>query len=545
MSENKEKIITAVENNNGDAISPGKKRKISLQETPDTESKVALVEEYSSDEDEYKQYSASTVDRSRSCPYLDTINRSVLDFDFEKLCSVSLSHLNVYACLVCGKYFQGRGRRSFAYTHSVEVNHHVFLNLHTLKFYCLPDNYEIIDSSLEDITYVLNPTFSKKLIKELSASSKMYRAYDSTTYLPGIVGMNNIKANDYCNVVLQALSNVPPLRDYFLREENYTHLKRPPGDIMILLTQRFGELIRKLWNPRNFKAHVSPHEMLQSIVLCSRKRFQITVQGDPLELLAWFLNSLHTALNGTKKRNSSIITNTFQGEMRIYSRKIPNPELPEEEKEKLSVLPEYRETVQTSPFLYLTLDIPPAPLYKDDLEHNIIPQVPLFNLLAKFNGTTEKEYKGKRDFTMKRFELTRLPPFLIFYMKRFTRNLFFTEKNPTIVNFPVKNIDMAEFTAADANIKDTCYDLIANIIHEGDPNAGKGTYRVHVLNQGSNQWFEMQDLHVTDILPQMITLSEAYIQIWARRKNNREYGAKPENTKVKDENNAVKTEPME
>lgn len=30
----------------------------------------------------------------------------VLDFDFEKLCSVSLSHVNVYACMVCGKYFQ-------------------------------------------------------------------------------------------------------------------------------------------------------------------------------------------------------------------------------------------------------------------------------------------------------------------------------------------------------------------------------------------------------------------------------------------------------
>jgi hypothetical protein len=43
----------------------------------------------------------------RLCPYLDTINRQVLDFDFEKLCSVSLSRINVYACLVCGKYFQG------------------------------------------------------------------------------------------------------------------------------------------------------------------------------------------------------------------------------------------------------------------------------------------------------------------------------------------------------------------------------------------------------------------------------------------------------
>ena len=29
------------------------------------------------------------------------------------------------------------------------------------------------------------------------------RAYDGTTYLPGIVGLNNIKANDYANAVLQ------------------------------------------------------------------------------------------------------------------------------------------------------------------------------------------------------------------------------------------------------------------------------------------------------------------------------------------------------
>nr|CAB3267559.1 U4/U6.U5 tri-snRNP-associated protein 2 [Phallusia mammillata] len=511
----------------------GKKRKKSdSQDTPDSKKAVVksnsihdLVEDYSSGEDEYYYKQESNVDRSRSCPYLDTINRSVLDFDFEKLCSVSLSHLNVYACLVCGKYFQGRGRKSYAYTHSVEVNHHVFLNLYTLKFYCLPDNYQIIDSSLDDITYVLNPTFTKQQIKHMDSDSKLSRAYDGATYLPGIVGLNNIKANDYCNVILHALSNVPPLRDYFLREENYTHLKRPPGDIMILLTQRFGELIRKLWNPRNFKAHVSPHEMLQSIVLCSRKRFQITKQGDPLELLGWFLNSLHLALNGTKKRNSSIITKTFQGEMKVFSRKIPNPELSDEQKKELLTTEEYQETMTKTPFLYLALDLPAAPLYKDELEHNIIPQIPLSTLLAKFNGLVEKEYKGKRDSTMKRFELTRLPPFLIFYIKRFTRNLFFTEKNPTIVNFPVKNIDLEELIAADANVPNTCYDLVANIVHDGDPNEGKGSYRAHVLHPGSKQWYELQDLHVSDILPQMITLSEAYIQIWALRTDDNKNGA--------------------
>jgi uncharacterized UBP type Zn finger protein len=65
--------------------------------------------------------------------YLDTINRHMLDFDFEKVCSVSLSQINVYACLVCGKYYQGRGRSSHAYFHSIDKDHHVFINLSTLK----------------------------------------------------------------------------------------------------------------------------------------------------------------------------------------------------------------------------------------------------------------------------------------------------------------------------------------------------------------------------------------------------------------------------
>jgi U4/U6.U5 tri-snRNP-associated protein 2 len=61
------------------------------------------------------------------------INRMALDFDFEKLCSVSLSNIHVYACLVCGKYFQGRGKSSYAYAHSVHDDHHVFMNLESSK----------------------------------------------------------------------------------------------------------------------------------------------------------------------------------------------------------------------------------------------------------------------------------------------------------------------------------------------------------------------------------------------------------------------------
>lgn len=75
------------------------------------------------------------------------------------------------------------------------------------------------------------------------------------------------------------MSQVRPLRNYFLREENYASVKRPPGDSSFLLVQRFGELLRKLWNPRAFKAHVSPHEMLQAVVLWSKKRYQFIKQS--------------------------------------------------------------------------------------------------------------------------------------------------------------------------------------------------------------------------------------------------------------------------
>ena len=85
------------------------------------------------------------------------------------------------------------------------------------------------------------------------------------------------------------------------------------------------------------------------------------------------------------------------------------------------------------------MDIPSPPLYKDEAEKNIIPQIPLFNLLKKFDGITYTENsKGERI----KYRLTSLPKYLILHMKRFTMNNFFLEKNPTIVVFPLNNLDL-------------------------------------------------------------------------------------------------------
>ncbi|KIH52575.1 ubiquitinyl hydrolase 1, partial [Ancylostoma duodenale] len=369
---------------------------------------------------------------------------------------------------------------------------------------------------LQCFQYVLRPTYTKELIASLDRQHRMARAYDDSTYFPGVVGLNNIKANDYCNVVLHALSHVTPLRDYFLREENYESIKRPPGDKLSLLPKRFGELIRKLWNPKAFRTHVSPHEMLQATVLCSDKKFQFIKQGDAAEFMSFLLNTLHIALNGTQKSSSSIIYSVyriFRGRMRQYSRRVIPAEATEHQRLQLLQLPEYNESAKELPFLYLALDLPPAPLYRDEQMQNIIPQVPLTALLQKFNGTTEKEYKTYNENIMKRFELLRLPEYLIITYKRFHKNQWFVEKNPTIVNFPISNVDLYDCLSEDTrgDHKYTTYDLVANVVHDGKPDSG--TYRIQLVHVGSRKWFELEDLHVKEILPQMIVLAESYIQV--------------------------------
>ena len=123
-------------------------------------------------------------DVAKKCPYLDTINRQLLDFDMEKLCSVTLSDMNVYVCLCCGKFFQGRGRNTPAYTHSVQFGHFVFLNLHNSRAYCIPDGYEIINSSLDDIKKCMNPEFSSEDILDINSNTLLARDIHGVSYLP-------------------------------------------------------------------------------------------------------------------------------------------------------------------------------------------------------------------------------------------------------------------------------------------------------------------------------------------------------------------------
>lgn len=165
----------------------------------------------------------------------------------------------------------------------------------------LPDGYLVSDPSLEDIAFVLSPSFTPQAVKQLSAPVQLQKmSYDlaSKPYLPGYIGLNNIKRHDHMNVIIHSLLHIPTLRDHLLLS-NY---KGKESELL----KRFATLAKKVWNPRLFKSQVSPHEFLQEVGRASSGKFRMEEQGDPAEFLSWLLNRLHRDLGGTKKKNSSM-----------------------------------------------------------------------------------------------------------------------------------------------------------------------------------------------------------------------------------------------
>lgn len=72
----------------------------------------------------------------------------------------------------------------------------------------------------------------------------------------------------------------------------------------------------------------------------------------------------------------------------------------------------------------------------------------------------------------------------------------------------------------------TKYDLVANICHDSPPGQKKesqispleaGSYRAHIQNKATEQWYEIQDLHVQETMPQLVGLSESYLLVYERK----------------------------
>ena len=337
--------------------------------------------------------------------------------------------------------------------------------------------------------------------------------------MPGCVGLNNLKLTDFANSVLQLLARVQPLRDACLLSADETDSSKPASstssiDPKTLLSNHFSKLLKKLWNPFNFKGHVSPHEFMEAVSVASGKRFrcddrqrsenQFGGQADPLQFLAWLLNSL--------KLHRKVIEKTFQGELEVTKMVKQNSSASDEC---------YDMDKKTVKFFFLSLDVPSHPLFKEQQELSTLPTVPLTQLLKKYDGhsvteTTEKQSNGAELGVKTRYSVKKLPSFLFIHVKRFSKNNFFREKNQTIVNFPIRGLDLSEMLQEQSGSGESIlYDLVGTLVHTGK--AESGFYKVMAVHEASGQWHDIQDLLVNEIMPQQVTVSESYILLFKRR----------------------------
>ena len=82
---------------------------------------------------------------------------------------------------------------------------------------------------------------------------------------------------------------------------------------------------------------------------------------------------------------------------------------------------------------------------------------------------------------------------------------------PTAVrNTQVRGLEMGNYMTPPTSAK---YHLMASLQHDGTPEAG--SYRGFVHFRANDQWYEVQDLHVNGVHPQLISVSESYIQVHA------------------------------
>lgn len=430
--------------------------------------------------------------------YIESINIKKLDFDQEKVCSITLSRSNVYCCLVCGRYLQGRNQTSVAFKHAVEEDHHLFLSFNTLKAYVLPENYELPSNEiLQNLIYAVNPTFQKQ---NLSSFPQACHDSNGKRYMNGFVGLNSVTPDGYSTCILHVLAHIIPLRDYFLLSRRCARQENRLLDKISLLT-------RKLWSVKLLRTNISPSELLHAISETSNRKFPTDESGDPRQFLLWLIITLSSSREETLKR---LLESNIQGKVEIKTTLVES--IHEEEGNVIRFRKlESKTKIQLSNFWCLTLDLPPMPLFRASngvTDKDRAPQTLLSTLLEKFNGFKEVHVND----TLRTFKIIHQPKYLIFHYNRFEQGIFnLKARNQTLVEFPLE-----------IEIGSSSYKLIVNIVHETVKEGRRSEtednlasrWKTQIRNEMDDQWYEFDDVEVKQVEKEFLFLHECYLQIW-------------------------------
>ncbi|XP_062977132.1 ubiquitin carboxyl-terminal hydrolase 4 isoform X3 [Elgaria multicarinata webbii] len=120
----------------------------------------------------------------------------------------------------------------------------------------------------------------------------------------------------------------------------------------------------------------------------------------------------------------------------------------------------------------------------------------------------------KHQQATKKFDLWSLPRILVVHLKRFSYNRYWRDKLDTVVEFPIRDLNMSEFVC-DPAASPYVYDLIAVSNHYGG--MGVGHYTAYAKNKVNGKWYYFDDSSVSPASEEQIVTKAAYVLFYERR----------------------------
>uniref|UniRef100_A0A8C6WXJ9 Ubiquitin carboxyl-terminal hydrolase 15 n=1 Tax=Neogobius melanostomus TaxID=47308 RepID=A0A8C6WXJ9_9GOBI len=115
----------------------------------------------------------------------------------------------------------------------------------------------------------------------------------------------------------------------------------------------------------------------------------------------------------------------------------------------------------------------------------------------------------------KKLDLWSLPPVLVVHLKRFSYSRYMRDKLDSLVDFPLKDLDMSEFLI-NPNAGSCVYDLIAVSNHYGG--MGEATVNTaYAKNKDDGKWYNYDDSSVSSASEDQIVSKAGYVLFYQRQ----------------------------
>jgi len=317
----------------------------------------------------------------------------------------------------------------------------------------------------------------------------------------GCIGLYNRGNTCYLNAAIQVLSNIPLLREYFLKDDYIPDIVNRANQLKdkkqfkeILLTKEYAKLMKALWTLHTPIEPKSFHELIQK----HDRRFAGYEQQDSHEVLSLILDALHEGLMyEVEIKHRGKVKNDIDRLM-VESIQDWNQQM----KNKYSYVVE----ILFGQFVNKVMDENHAVLSKQFEIFNML-NIPIYgnSLEESMNQYFEKEKienyfnekKNRYETVSREIKLMKIPKYLIIILKRYNNEStsMILHKKSGRVYFPLENLNLYHYTEGydkyEANMN-----LIGIGCHQGGLNSG---HYYSICRHTNEKWYMYNDEDVHEI----------------------------------------------